>query len=392
MSRRTLVVTNDFPPLQGGIESFVLALTRRLPPDGVVVYTSRSGLGATVDEAHDAALPFRVHRDRARTLLPTSRTAQVSQRLFREHDCDAVLFGAAAPLGLLAGGLRTAGARRIVALTHGHETWWARLPGTRRALRLIGEDTNTLTYLGDYTRRAIASALTPAAAARMVRLPPGVDPSVFRPGSGGDAVRRRLGVPPSRPVVACVARLKPRKGQDTLIRAMPLVLERVPDALLLIVGGGPDRRRLERLVDEMGVRSAVRFMGPVPWAELPPYFDAADAFAMPCRTRRLGLEPEALGIVFLEASATELPVVVGNSGGAPDACVHGQTGFVVDGASPPAVAARVAQLLVDRDLASRLGRRGREWVLEEWHWDDLAARLALLLDPGAPRGDRGQDE
>ncbi len=390
MSPRTLVVTNDFPPRQGGIESFVLALTARMPADDVVVYTSRSGLGTAVDAAHDATLPFTVHRDRARTLLPTPLVARTAKALLRDNACDAVLFGAAAPLGLLAGGLRGAGARRIAGLTHGHETWWARVPGTRQALRRIGDDCDVLTFLGDYTRRCIARALSPVAAARMVRLPPGVDPEMFRPGCGGDTVRRRLGIAASRPVVACIARLKPRKGQDTLIRAMPEVLQTVPDALLLIVGGGPYRSRLEQLVEEVGVGDAVHFTGPVPWPDLPPYFDAAQAFAMPCRTRRFGLEPEALGIVFLEASATGLPVVVGDSGGARDACVEGETGFVVDGTSPSAVASRVAQLLLDRQLATRLGARGRRWVLDEWQWEDLALRLRGLLEPRPSRRDGEQ--
>jgi phosphatidyl-myo-inositol dimannoside synthase len=373
---RTLVVTNDFPPRQGGIESFVLALARRLPPGGVAVYTARMD----GDRAYDATLPFPVYRDRATTLLPTPRVSRRAAAVLRAEGATSVLFGAAAPLGLLAGDLRAAGARRIVGLTHGHETWWARVPGARQALHRIGDTTDTLTYLGDYTRGAIAGALSPEAAARMVRLPPGVDPEQFRPGAGGNEVRARLGIAPERPVVACIARLARRKGQDVLVRALPAVLRRVPDALLLLVGAGPERDRLERLVDATGVRAAVRLLGPVPWTDLPPYFDAADVFAMPCRTRRLGLEPEALGIVFLEASATGLPVVVGNSGGAPDACLPGETGYVVDGTSPAEVAARVSQLLLEQELAARMGRRGRAWVQQDWQWDDLAARLRTLLE------------
>ena len=372
---RILLVTNDFPPRQGGIESFVSALAARLPPDSILVYTSSTPGCA----AFDRSLPFPVHRDPSRVLLPTPAVARRARALLREGGCTSVLFGAAAPLGLLAAPLRAAGAARLVGLTHGHETWWARVPPTRGALRHIGESTDVLTYLGEYTRRHVAAALSPAAAARMVRLAPGVDAERFRPGSGGAALRARLGLAPGRPVVVCVARLIPRKGQDVLVRALPAVLARVPDALLLLVGGGPDRRRLERLVDTVGVRAAVRFAGPVPWEEVPAYFDAGDVFAMPCRTRRFGLEPEALGIVFLEASATGLPTVVGSSGGAPDACLDGETGFVVDGTDPAEVAARVALLLADPVLAGGMGARGRRWVQEEWQWDGAAARLRALL-------------
>ncbi len=374
---RTLVVTNDFPPRQGGIESFVAALVTRIPPETVVVYTARM----PAQEDVDRALPFPVHRDRAGTLLPTARVAGRAARLLRVEGCTSVLFGAAAPLGLLTARLRAAGAIRLVGLTHGHETWWARTPGARWALRRIGEDTDVLTCLGDYTRGVLAGALSPAAAERMVRLAPGVDAERFRPGSGGPEVRAALGIPADAPVIVCVARLKPRKGQDVLIRALPEIRRRVPDALLLLVGGGPDRPRLERLVDRVGVRRAVRFTGSVPWAELPPYFDAGDVFAMPCRTRRLGLEPEALGIVFLEAAASGLPIVVGDSGGAPDAVRDGDTGYVVSGTSTGAVAARVGDLLADRELAARMGQRGRRWVQRDWAWPERVSLLSRLLAP-----------
>jgi phosphatidylinositol alpha-1,6-mannosyltransferase len=302
--------------------------------------------------------------------------------LLREHGCETVWFGAAAPLGLMAPALRAAGARRLVATTHGHEAGWAQLPVSRELLRRIGESTDTLTYLGEYTRSRIAPVLTRDAAARMVRLPPGVDEKTFHPGSGGSAVRERLGLT-NRPVVVCVSRLVPRKGQDTLIRAMPAILARVPDTVLLIVGGGPYEQTLRKLAGDFGVTESVRFTGVVPWAELPAHYGAGDVFAMPCRTRRGGLDVEGLGIVYLEASATGLPVVAGDSGGAPDAVLDGETGWVVRG-GPVATAAgesaeRIVALLQDADLRRRMGERGRRWVEEKWRWDLLAGNLKTLL-------------
>ncbi|WP_055470660.1 glycosyltransferase family 4 protein, partial [Streptomyces pathocidini] len=254
---------------------------------------------------------------------------------------------------------------------------WAQ-PGSRQLLRRIGEGTDTITYLGEYTRSRIATALTPEAAGRMVQLPPGVDEKAFHPASGGDAVRARLGLA-DRPVVVCVSRLVPRKGQDTLIRAMPRILAAVPDAVLLIVGGGPYRADLERLAAETGVADCVRFTGAVPWEELPAHYGAGDVFAMPCRTRRGGLDVEGLGIVYLEASATGLPVVAGDSGGAPDAVLDGETGWVVRGESAEDAADRIATLLKDPELRRRMGERGRAWVEDRWRWDLLAERLAALL-------------
>ncbi|MEW2809386.1 glycosyltransferase family 4 protein [Streptomyces massasporeus] len=379
--RKTLIVTNDFPPRPGGIQAFLHNMALRLDPQQLVVYAStwkRTREGVEATRAFDAEQPFTVVRDRTTMLLPTPGATRRAVGLLREHGCASVWFGAAAPLGLMAPALRGAGAERLVATTHGHEAGWAQLPAARQLLRRIGDATDTITYLGEYTRSRIAPALTPGAAARMAQLPPGVDEKTFHPGSGGDEVRARLGLT-DRPVVVCVSRLVRRKGQDTLIRALPRILATEPDTVLLIVGGGPYEKDLRRLAHETGVASAVRFTGAVPWSELPAHYGAGDVFAMPCRTRRGGLDVEGLGIVYLEASATGLPVVAGDSGGAPDAVLDGETGWVVKGGSPEEAAARITVLLGDAELRRRMGERGREWVEEKWRWDLLAERLKDLL-------------
>ncbi|MGW0826441.1 glycosyltransferase family 4 protein [Streptomyces sp. NPDC002845] len=378
---KTLIVTNDFPPRPGGIQAFLHNMALRLDPERVVVYAStwkRSREGVEATAAFDAEQPFTVVRDRTTMLLPTPGATRRAVSLLREHGCTSVWFGAAAPLGLMAPALRRAGARRLVATTHGHEAGWAQLPAARQLLRRIGDSTDTITYLGQYTRSRIAPALSASAAGRMVQLPPGVDEKTFHPGSGGDEVRARLGLT-DRPVVVCVSRLVRRKGQDTLILAMPRVLAEQPDAVLLIVGGGPYERELRSLAHETGVAGSVHFTGAVPWSSLPAHYGAGDVFAMPCRTRRGGLDVEGLGIVYLEASATGLPVVAGDSGGAPDAVLDGETGWVVRGGSPDATADRVLALLDDAELRRRMGERGRAWVEERWRWDLLAERLRGLL-------------
>ncbi|MFF2080429.1 glycosyltransferase family 4 protein [Kitasatospora sp. NPDC058162] len=374
---RTLIVTNDFPPRPGGIQAFVHNMAVRQPAGSIVVYASTWRDGTEV-RRFDAEQPFPVIRDRTKVMVPTPRVTRRAAEILRAEQCDSVWFGAAAPLGLMAPALRRAGAGRLLGMTHGHEAAWAQLPGSRQLLRRIGEGTDVLTYLGEYTRSRIAAAVGPRAAARMVQLPPGVDETTFHPGSGGAEVRRRLGLA-DRPVVVCVSRLVPRKGQDTLIEAMPQILRDVPDAVLLIVGGGPYRADLEKLADARGVRDSVRFTGSVPWAELPAHYGAGDVFAMPCRTRRGGLDVEGLGIVYLEASATGLPVVAGDSGGAPDAVLEGETGYVVPGGSAEASAERIVRLLRDEELRRRLGEAGRRWVERSWRWDLLAGRLTSLL-------------
>ena len=226
----------------------------------------------------------------------------------------------------------------------------------------------------------MARALSPAAAGRMVRLAPGVEPADFRPGSGGTEVRKRLGIDPDRPVVVCVSRMVPRKGQDMLLRAWPAVrAQSAADPLLLLVGDGPYRRKLDQLASRPGLAGSVLFTGPVSWDDLPAYYDAGNVFAMPCRTRRAGLDVEGLGIVYLEASATGLPVVGGDSGGAPDAILDGETGYVVPGRDAAALARRLTELLADPAGAAAMGEKGQAWIDREWTWDLVAQRLQQIL-------------
>ena len=373
---KVLIVTNDFPPRSGGIQSFVHALASRLPADRVVVYAP-AWQGAA---EFDARQQFPVIRHPGSLMLPVPSVRARACRLLAEHGCDSVLFGAAAPLGLLAPQLRKAGAERIVGLTHGHEAGWAALPGARSLLRRIGDEVDVLTYLAEYFRVRMARALSAAAATRMVRLTPGVDPMAFRPGSGGSRIRLQLGIPADRPVVVCVSRMVPRKGQDLLIKAWPAVRSRSGcDPLLMLVGDGSYRSSLDRLVKQAGVADSVLFTGPVSWDDLPAYYDAGNVFAMPCRTRRAGLDVEGLGIVYLEASATGLPVIGGDSGGAPDAILDGETGYVVGGRDESALTERLVQLLADPAGAAAMGDKGQAWIDREWTWDLVAERLDHIL-------------
>jgi phosphatidylinositol alpha-1,6-mannosyltransferase len=371
-SRRLLIVTNDFPPRQGGIQSFVHELARRLPADQVAVYASDHPGSA----AFDAEQEFPVRRHPTGLLVPTPAARRRVLQAREDFGSTAVWFGASAPLGLLAASLRQAGVRRLVASSHGHEAGWAMLPGARQALRRIGNEVDVVTYLAEYTRQRLAGAFGPHAT--LVQLTPGVDVDTFAPTVSGAAVRRRYGLA-DRPVVVCVSRLVPRKGQDVLIQAMPAIAAAVDGAALLIVGGGPYQQKLRALAERTGVADRVVFTGPVPAAELPEHFAAGNVFAMPCRTRRLGMDVEGLGIVYLEASATGLPVVAGNSGGAPDTVRQGVTGLVVDGRDVPAVARQVTDLLSRPERAGAMGTAGRRWTEHAWQWDTMADRLAGLL-------------
>jgi len=372
----TLVITNDFPPRPGGIQTFGYELVRRFDPTQVSVLTS-SWDGAT---EFDAAQEFMTVRAKTKTLLPDKRTLAMAREIIIANNVTRVLFGAAAPLGLLAPSLRKLGVKNIVGMTQGHEVGWAMTPGMKQALRKIGNDVDYLTYISEYTHEKISRALSPGAASNMRRVVPGVNTTEFSPTNltAGSALRSTIGWA-NRPVIVCVSRLMTRKGQDQIIQALPQVLKVVPLASLIIVGDGPYRKHLEKLTADLGLRDNVHFTGKVDQALLANWYAAGDVFAMPCRTRVGGWDVEGLGIVFLEASATGLPVIVGNSGGAVDAVLDGETGFLVNGNNLSEISDRLIELLANQDLAKRMGSAGRNWVAREWTWEHSFKRLESLL-------------
>ncbi len=375
---KVLVVTNDFPPRRGGIESFVLSLCRALPAQSVVVYTARMRGAAAVD----AELDFRVVRDRRSTLLPTRRVRRTARELVRRHGCRQVVFGAAAPLALMADHLRRSGAHRIIAITHGHETWWASLLITRRLLRRIGNSVDALTYVSEHCRQGVAAALSGRGVALMARMPPGVDLERFSPAVDGRAFRDGLGIAQGRPVVLAAARLVARKGHDQLIAAWPRVLLAHPNAFLLVVGDGPARASLARRISSAGLCDSVRLLPGVDWDDMPMVYASADVFALPCRTRRRGLESEALGLAFLEAAACGLPLVVGRSGGAPETVRDGETGHLVDPGDVEEIADAVVALLDNPESARTMGDRGRSWVALRFSERATARTFTRLLQDG----------
>jgi phosphatidyl-myo-inositol dimannoside synthase len=367
----TLIITNDFPPWVGGIESFVSEICELLDHD-VVVYAS-----GTPDAAvSDGERPFPVVRE-GPLLLPTPKVAARAAALLHAAGATRVIFGAAAPLGLLAPSLRRAGARRILGLTHGHEVWWARLPVTRRLLRRIGDSCDHLTAISGYTACRIASALSPAARRRLLRLAPPVDTERFRPSPQPPATR-------SGARCIAVGRLIPQKGVATLLRAWRMVIDRtvrtaVPRELV-VVGDGPQRAWLERTIDELELSECTHILGALPRAQVVAELQQASVFALPVRTQWAGLNPEGLGLAALEAAACGLPVIIGRSGGAPETVRDGDTGFVVPSDDHQLLAARLSLLLDNPALAKQMGSRGRRFVSANFSMEAARARLREALD------------
>jgi phosphatidylinositol alpha-1,6-mannosyltransferase len=370
---RHVLVTNDFPPKIGGIQSYLWELWRRLPPEEVTVLTSAYPDARTFD----AEQSFRIDRTREPVLLPQPALARRVRRLASEVGAEAVVIDPALPLGLLGPFLELP----YAVVLHGAEvTVPGRLPPTRpmlaEALRRSSLVISAGSYAAAEARRAAGGRLPPVA-----EIPPGVDVERFSPLPPIEraASRARLGLPRTGPLVLSVSRLVPRKGMDVLIQASARLGVRYPGLTVAIAGEGRDRPRLERCVRRYG--APVRFLGRVASADLPELYACADVFALCCRNRWRGLEQEGFGVVFLEAAASGVPSVAGDSGGAAEAVRDGETGFVVrDPGDVSAVVAALDRLLGDPELASRQGQAARRRAEREFSYDALAARLQEALE------------
>ena len=353
-------------------------MIERRPHGQTIVYTSAQDDAEEYDRAWKSDFGVTVIRDRAKILLPTPRVARNLSRIIKESQIQVAAFGAAAPLGLLSASMKRAGISKTVALTHGHEVWWAKVFPFNLAMRRIGSSIDSLTYLGEFTGRAISRALSTTSTQQMVKIAPGIDVNHFSP-HDSTQLRRDLNLDNKR-VIVSVGRLVHRKGQDHLIQAMPEILKSVPDAHLLLVGQGPYLSHLNKLVARHNLSEHVSFIGRIQYAQLPLYICVGDVFVMPSRSRFFGLEVEGLGIVYLEASACGLPVIAGSSGGAPDAVIDGVTGFVVDGQNNQEIASATITLLNNSDKAKSMGLAGREWIVENWRWEIWSERFNKLLE------------
>lgn len=375
-----LLVTNDFPPKIGGIQSLLWEWWRRLPPDRFAVLTSPYAGAAEFD----AEQPYRIERVPEPVLLPHPLMVRRVNELAADFGAELVVLDPAVPLGLIGPSLRLP----YDVVLHGAEvTVPGRLPGSRQALAHVLRNARHVIAAGGYP-----SAEADRAAGRPLPttiVPPGVDTDRFRPLTDDERVQARtdFGLPPDGQVIVGVSRLVPRKGFDTAIRAVAELRTTHPDVVLAIAGGGRDEGRLRSLADEL--RAPVTFLGRVSNDDLPRVYGCADVFTMLCRNRWGGLEQEGFGIVFVEAAASGVPQVAGDSGGAAEAVADGETGIVirhperVDRAVGDAIAA-FSRLLGDADLRRRMSIASRRRAETEFSYDVLAARLGEALGVDRP--------
>jgi len=371
---RHLLVTNDFPPKVGGIQSLLWEWWRRLPADDVAVFTSPHRDA----DAFDAAAPFPIERAREPVLLPHPGMSRRIRERAHRHGADLVVLDPALPVGLV--GPRLSMDYDVV--LHGAEvTVPGRLPLTRPLLASVLRGARHIIAAGGYP-----AAEAERAARRdlpITVIPPGVDTDRFIPLSADEraATRTRHGVPVDAEVVVAVSRLVPRKGFDTAIRAVGELARRRPNLVLVIAGVGRDDQRLRRLAAETA--APVHFLGRVSDSDLPGVYGMADVATMLCRSRWGGLEQEGFGIVFLEAAAAGVPQLAGRSGGAAEAVEHDVTGLVLDRPSEVGeVVAALDQLLNDRGRLTQMAVASRERAVNSFSYDLLAQRLAAVLGSG----------
>jgi phosphatidylinositol alpha-1,6-mannosyltransferase len=379
--RPYLLITNDLGPHAGGIENFILGLLRHLPNEGitgeqVVIYTSSEKNSESFDESLTHELGVKIIRDPRKVLLPTPAINSRIRKVMKKHGSTHLWFGAAAPLALSTKYLKKNGAQFAIALTHGHEVWWSAIWPFSWVMKRIGKRVDVLTYLGNFTRDAIRKSV--GSDVKMIHIAPGIDCSHFKPGEKSADLVSELDLKEKK-VIVVVGRLVRRKGQDRLIQAMPLILDQHPEAHLLIVGIGGYEKKLLELAANSSARDSITFVGRVNYSDLPTYFRLGDIFAMPARSRLAGLEVEGLGIVYLEAGATGLPVVGGDSGGAPDAVLDGESGFVVDGNDSVQIAEKINYLMSNPEKISHMGEKGRFWAVSQWSWELWAKKFAHEL-------------
>ncbi|MEY2581820.1 MAG: phosphatidyl-myo-inositol dimannoside synthase [Ilumatobacteraceae bacterium] len=367
-----LLVTNDFPPKIGGIQSLLWEWWRRLPPDSFAVLTSPYPGAA----AFDASQPFQIERTREPVLLPHPWMVARINHMAARVGAELVVLDPALPLGLVGPSLDLP----YDVVLHGAEVAVpGRLPGTKQALGHVLRGARHVIAAGSYPAREGERAAGRELPITVV--PPGVDTDRFRPLDDAEkaAARARFGISQDAELVISVSRLVPRKGFDTAIRAAAILRKSRPDLLLVISGRGRDEHRLRKLVSELD--APVRFLGRVGNDELPALYGCADVYTMLCRNRWAGLEQEGFGIVFLEAASCEVPQVAGDSGGAEDAVVDGVTGVMIRHADDPREAARALErLLDDPSLRKKMGCNGRARAVEEFSYEGLARRLGVSLD------------
>jgi len=356
---RLLIITPDFPPDRGGIQVLAHRLAAGLESFERRVITLDSP-GAREFDATSGLAIRRVRSDRrlgGGRNAPLNAIALFESLRFRPH----VTLSAHIVTSPAAAVIRRALGARTMQYFHAKE-----IGAKPRLAAFAAQQAHEVIAVSAYTAGLISA--TGAVPASMRLIPPGVDlPSQTTP------------IAPERPTFLTIARLEDRyKGHDVLIRALPLIRAKVPDVRWVVIGDGPLRPGLEQLARSHEVADSIGFLGALSDEERNAWLRRAHLLAMPSRLPAGGFAGEGFGIVYLEAAAYGKPVVAGNVAGALDAVVDRETGLLVDPTDHLAVAKAITRLLLDPELARRLGAAGAARA-RDFAWPMICARVEAVL-------------
>ncbi len=356
---RLLVLTPDFPPGPGGIQ----VLAQRLA-DGIDRFQTRVlALDAPGAAQFDSARQQAVGRVGARRLPGSARTALLNGAALRE----AIVFRPDVTLSMHLVTSPAAAAIRRVLGAPTLQYFYAEEIGARpRLAAFAATRADAVIAISTYTAGLITAAAGTPAPMRLI--PPGVDiPADPTP------------EPVDRPTLITVARMEERyKGHDVLVRALALVRAKVPDVQWVVLGDGSLRPGIEQLARSYAVADSIRFLGSVSDEQRNSWLRRTHLLAMPSRLPAGGFAGEGFGIVYLEAGAFGKPVVAGGVGGAIDAVSDGESGLLVDPLDPLAVAEAITALLLDAELARRLGSAGQRRA-QGFAWPLIVERVQAVL-------------
>ncbi|MEO8635346.1 MAG: glycosyltransferase family 4 protein [Gemmatimonadales bacterium] len=389
----SLLLAHDFPPVPGGIAQLLGAVAHHAGKGQMIVSTGLEPYSTM----WDAGCASRIERvpvrtSRLKTPLGLARWSRAALRLARESGAGFCWAGNLKPAGYVAHWLHLRDRLPYGLIVYGLdvlqlEAQVRRSRPKRFAARAILGGASGTIAISQWTAdrfRALAESLElPEVAARVEVVPLGTDPRRFRPDIDASAARKRFGLE-GKPWLLTVSRLVPHKGIDTVISALPML----PEVRYAVGGVGPDRRRLEQLADQLGVRDRVRFLGSVPEAQLPGLYRAATLYAG--LSREANGQVEGFGLSLVEAQASGIPVIASTSGGIPDAVMDGRTGVLIQPDDPTAAAVTMIGLLSDPGRRAAMGRSGRARVEQYLNWERVAGDLARLSEEWKGRNWRGR--
>ena len=368
---KSLLISEIFPPKNGGSGRWFWELYHRLPKNEYIIAAGKTEGDEAFDKTHD------LHLQRLNLSSPSWGIKSLTglkfyfrvfgqiRKLIKRHEITTIHCGRCLPEGFIGYLFYKFFNIPYICYIHGEdveaaatsrELSWMVNKALTHASKLICNSQNTANLLLNNWQ---------ACPNKTVILNPGCDTKRFIPAQPNEKVKESLGWQ-GKQVVLTVGRLQERKGQDMLIKAIPEIAKSIPNILYAIIGGGEEKTKLENLVNELGIRENVLFMSEVSDEQMIQAYQQCDIFVLPNRT--VGQDIEGFGMVLVEAQACAKAVIAGDSSGTAETMIIGETGFIVDCTKSEPIANKLIELLQSPEQCSILGAAGRVHVEKALDW------------------------